>query len=67
MRKSDVIWLVAWILFWLSLVVTFLVDYTGVIETTNLGYVEEIWIGWIMWTVGLGIILAVLTRFVVKE
>jgi len=67
MRKSDVIWLVAWILFWLSLVVTFLVDYLGVIETTNEGYVEELWIGWIMWTVGLGIILAVLTRFVVKE
>jgi hypothetical protein len=67
MKKSDKIWLVAWVLFWLSLVVTFLVDYLGVIEVNNLGFVEEIWISWILWTVGLGSILAILIHFFEKE
>jgi hypothetical protein len=67
MKKSDIVWLVAWVLFWLSLVVTFLVDYLGVIEVNNLGFVEEIWISWILWTVGLGSILAILIRFIKKE
>jgi len=67
MKKSDKVWLVAWVLFWLSLVVTFLVDYLGIVETRNLGYVEALWISWMLWTVGLGLTLAILTRFIVKE
>ena len=51
MEKSVKVWLVAWALLWLTLAVTFLVDYLGMIETSNLGYVEEIWILWMMWTV----------------
>jgi len=67
MKKSDKMWLGAWVLFWLSLLVTFLVDYLGIVETSNLGFVETIWISWILWTVGLGFILAILTRFIIKE
>ena len=67
MRKSDKVWLVGMALFWLSFVVTFLVDYLGIVETSNLGFVEAIWISWILWTVGLGLTLAILTRFLVKE
>jgi hypothetical protein len=67
MKKYDKIWLVAWALFWLSFVVTFLVDYSGIIEASNYGYFEAIWISWIMWTVGLGLTLVILTRFIVKE
>jgi len=66
MEKSVKVWLVAWALLWLTLAVTFLVDYLGMIETSNLGYVEEIWILWMMWTVVLGLSLAILTRFIVK-
>jgi len=43
------------------------IDYFGIIETKNLGYVETLWISWLMWTVGLGFILAALTRIIVKE
>ena len=67
MNKPDTVWLVVWILFWLSLVVTFLIDYLGIMEVNNLGFVEEIWITWILLTVGLGLTLAILMRFVVKE
>jgi len=67
MKKSDKVWLGAWALFWLSLLVTFLVDTLGIVETSNLGFVETIWISWILWTVGLGLTLAILTRFIVKE
>jgi len=67
MERYVKVWLVAWALFWLSLAVTFLVDLMGFIETTNLGYVEEIWISWMMWTVGLGFALAILTRFIGKR
>jgi hypothetical protein len=67
MKKYDKVWLVAWALFWLSLVVTFLVDYLGFIEVNNLGFVETIWISWILWTVGLGLTLAILTRVIIKE
>jgi len=67
MKKSDKVWLAGWALFWLSLVITFLVDYLGIIEASNLGYVETLWISWILWTVGLGLTLAVLIRFIVKE
>ena len=66
MEKSVKVWLVAWALLWLTLAVTFLVDYLGMIVTSNLGYVEEIWILWMMWTVVLGLSLAILTRFIVK-
>jgi hypothetical protein len=67
MKKFDKVWLVAWALFWLSFVVTFLVDYLGVFEANNLGFFETIWISWILWTVGLGLVIAILTRFIVKE
>jgi hypothetical protein len=67
MKKSDKVWLVAWALFWLSFVTTFLIDYLGIVETNNLGFVEALWISWILWTVGLGLTLAILTRLIVKE
>jgi len=67
MKKSDKLWMVAWALFWLSLIVTFLVDYLGIIETSNYGYVETIWISWMMWTAGLGLALVIITSFIVKE
>jgi hypothetical protein len=54
-------------LFSVSFFATLLVDVLGLIETSNLGFVETIWISWILWTVALGFILAILTRFVVKE
>jgi len=67
MKKSDRIWLVAWALLWLSFIVTFLIDYLGVLEASNIGYFEALWISWIVWTVGLGLTLAILTRLTVKE
>jgi len=67
MKKSDKIWLIVMALFWLSFIVTFLVDYLGVIEVSNLGFVETLWISWMLWTVGLGLALAIVTRFIVKE
>jgi hypothetical protein len=67
MKKHDKVWLAAWILFWSSFVVTFLVDYSGIVEVNNLGFFEVLWISWMLWTVGLGLTLAVLTHFIVKE
>jgi hypothetical protein len=67
MKKSDRVWLMGMALFWLSFAITFLVDYLGIIEVSNLGFTETLWISWILWTVGLGFTLAVLTRFIVKE
>jgi hypothetical protein len=67
MRKHDIIWLAAMALFWISFLATFIIDYLGIIETKNLGYVETLWISWLTWTVCLGFILAVLTRFIIKE
>ncbi len=67
MRKYDIIWLVVMALFWATFLATFIVDYLGIIETTNLGYVETLWISWLMWTVVLGFILAALTRIIIKE
>jgi hypothetical protein len=67
MKKQIKVWLVAMVLFWSSLVLTFAVDLLGLVETSNLGFVEDIWITWILWTVGLGFALAVITRFVVEE
>jgi len=67
MKKSVKVWLVAWALFWLSLVITFLVDYSGIAEASNLGFVEALWISWMLWTVGLGLTLAIITRFTIKE
>jgi len=67
MNKSDKVWLVGMALFWLSFVVAFLVDYLGIVEVSNLGFVEALWISWILWTVGLGLAIAILTRFIVKE
>jgi len=66
MKKSDLVWLIISMLFWLSLVVTFLVDYLGIIDVNNLGFVEEVWISWILWTVGLGLILVILIRLTEK-
>ena len=67
MKKSDKVWLIGMALFWLSFVDTFLVDILGFVEANNLGFVEAIWISWILWTVGLGLTLAILTRFIVRE
>ena len=67
MKKSDKVWLVGMALFWLSFIVTFLVDYLGVIEVSDLGFVEALWISWMLWTVGLGLTVAIVTRFIAKE
>jgi|YelNatPaOPRAMG01_1025707.scaffolds.fasta_scaffold33715_2 hypothetical protein len=67
MKKIDKIWLIVMASFWSSLIVTFLIDFLGIVDASNLGYVETVWISWIMWTVGLGLTLAILTRFIVKE
>lgn len=67
MKKTDKIWVVAMVLFWSSFVATFLIDYLGIIETGNLGFVETLWISWMMWTMILGLAVAVLTRFIIKE
>ena len=64
MKKPEKVWIVATVLFWLSFVITFLVDYLGIIETSNLGYVEELWISWMLLTAGVGLSLAILTRFI---
>jgi len=60
MQRSVKVWLVGWALFWLSLVITFLIDYLGIVEASNFGFVETIWISWILWTVGLGLTLSIL-------
>ena len=44
MKKVDRVWVAIWAVFWFSLVVTFLIDYMGIIETNNVGYVETLWI-----------------------
>jgi len=67
MKRSDKVWLVGMVLFWFSFAITFFVDYLGIIETSNLGFVETIWISWITWTVGLGLTIAILTRVTAKE
>jgi len=67
MRKTDTVWLAGMTLFSVSFFMTLLVDVLGLIETSNLGFVETIWISWILWTVVLGVVVAVLTRLVVKE
>jgi hypothetical protein len=67
MKKTDKVWVVAMVLFWSSFVATFLIDYLGIIETSNLGFVETLWISWVMWTMILGLAVAVLTRFIIKE
>ena len=67
MKKTDKIWVVAMVLFWSSFVTTFLIDYLGIIETSNLGFVETLWISWVMWTMILGLAVAVLTRFIIKD
>jgi hypothetical protein len=67
MNKIDKVWIFAAVLFLLSFVVTFLIDYLGIIETGNLGYVEELWISWMLFTAGIGLTLVILTRFIVKE
>jgi hypothetical protein len=67
MKKPVKVWLFAWTLFWLSFVVTFLVDTLGIFEANNSGFFEAIWISWILWTVGLGFTLAILTHFTAKE
>jgi choline-glycine betaine transporter len=67
MKKIDKVWIVTTVLFCLSFVVTFLVDYLGIIETGNLGYVEELWISWMLFTAGIGLTLVILTCFIAKE
>jgi hypothetical protein len=67
MKKTDKVWVIAMLLFWSSFVATFLIDYFGIIETSNLGFVETLWISWVMWTMILGLALAVLTHFIIRE
>ena len=67
MRKTDIIWVVGFVLFWVSFLVAFLVDYLGLIEANNSGFLETIWISWILWTVGLGFALAIITHFAIKD
>jgi len=67
MKKSDKVWLIGMALFWLSFIITFLVDFSGIAESSNTGFFETLWISWMMWTVGLGLTLAIITRFIVKE
>jgi uncharacterized PurR-regulated membrane protein YhhQ (DUF165 family) len=67
MKKAEKVWVVGTVLFWASFVATFLVDYLGVIETSNMGFVETVWISWIMWTLVLGFAVAILTRFVAEK
>lgn len=67
MKKIDKVWIFSAVLFLVSFVVTFLIDYLGIIDTGNLGYVEELWIYWMLFTAGIGLTLVILTRFIVKE
>jgi len=67
MNRPVKVWLVAWVIFWLSLIVTFLIDYMGLIETSNLGFVAELWISWIAVSVVLGLVLSMLMRYVAKD
>jgi hypothetical protein len=67
MKKSAKVWLVGWTLFWLSFVVTFLVDISGVFEASNSGFFETLWISWILWSAGLGLALSILIGFIMKE
>jgi hypothetical protein len=67
LNKAVKVWLVGWTLLWLSFFVTLLIDFLGIIETSNYGFIEEIWISWILWTVVLGLTLAILIRYTVKE
>jgi hypothetical protein len=67
MKKSDKVWLAGMALFSSSFFITLLVDVLGLIETSNLGFVETIWISWILWTVCLGFTLSVLIGLIVKE
>jgi hypothetical protein len=66
MKKPDIVWLVGMTLFWVSFAIAFLVDYLDVFES-NSGFFETLWISWILWTVGLGVIVAILTSFTAKE
>ncbi len=67
MKTIDKVWLAVFALFWASLIITFLIDHLGLIETSNVGYVEDLWISWIGVSVLLGIAASILTRFLAKE
>jgi len=67
MKTSVKVWIIAMILFWSTFVATFLVDYLGLIETTNMGYVETVWISWMLSTLVLGIATAIAISYVSKE
>lgn len=67
MKKPVKVWLAVWVIFWFSLVVTFLIDFMGLIETSNLGFVETLWISWIALSVGLGLAVSILMRYLVKD
>ncbi len=67
MKTIDKVWLVVFALFWASLIATFLIDYSGLIETSNFGYVEDLWISWIGVSVALGVVSSILTRFLAKD
>ena len=67
MKRIDKIWVAIWAVFWFSLIITFLIDYLGIIETSNIGFVETLWISWIAWSVVLGVAMSVLTRLISKD
>jgi hypothetical protein len=67
MRKSDRVWVLGMALFWLSFAITFLVDYLNIVGVRDLGLAENLWISWILWTMGLGSALAILTSSIVEE
>jgi hypothetical protein len=67
MKKPDIVWLVGMTLFWVSFAIAFFIDYLGVFESNNSVFFETLWLSWILWTVGLGIIVAILTSFTAKE
>lgn len=67
MNKPVKVWLAVFAIFWFSLIVTFLIDFMGLIETSNLGFVAELWISWIALSVLLGLALSILMRYIVKD
>ena len=63
MKNVEKVWVAGITLFSASFIATFFIDYLGIIETNNMGFVETLWIAWIMWTLVLGLAVAILTRF----
>ncbi len=67
MNKITKVWVVVYAVFWATLFATYLIDTSGVAESSNIGFFEGLWISWIAFTVGLGVILVILIRLVAKN